>query len=336
MNTAKLQQIRGQRHVHVHRIGAERLRHGRQRGRDHRRIEVLHEQRAGDDHGGQSRAAGWFEAGGSKKGRESRSIGQLSVALLPRSDHRRRLPGSIPIVPMPAVCNSATALNRRDRAVPDKHSTTKHTRKIPGFCALCRARCGCLSVVENGRLVAVEPNPEHPTGAALCAKGRAAPDLVYSPDRLLYPMKRTRPKGDADPGWQRIGWDEALDIAVGALGRLRDSGGPESVAFSVTTPSATGAVGCHPLDRAADQRLQQPELVLRDRTVQLAQGLCAQIHLRRRRHRTRFRTHRVRAAVGAQSQRVLADACRGCAISQGSRRTDYRGGPASSRSRQQG
>jgi anaerobic selenocysteine-containing dehydrogenase len=123
--------------------------------------------------------------------------------------------------------------------MPDGHSTTQHTRKIPGFCALCRARCGCLSVVENGRLVAVEPNPDHPTGAALCAKGRAAPDLVYSPDRLLYPMKRTRPKGDADPGWRRIGWDEALDIAVRALGRLRDSGGPESVAFSVTTPSAT-------------------------------------------------------------------------------------------------
>src|SRR3984885_3187462 len=166
-------------------------------------------------------------------------IGQLSVASLPMSGHRRRLPDSIPIVPIPAVCESATARNRRNRAMPDGHSTTQHPRKIPGFCALCRARCGCLSVVENGRLVAVEPNPDHPTGAALCAKGRAAPDLVYSPDRLLYPMKRTRPKGDADPGWRRIGWDEALDIAVRALGRLRDSGGPESVAFSVTTPSAT-------------------------------------------------------------------------------------------------
>ncbi len=123
--------------------------------------------------------------------------------------------------------------------MPDGHATTQHTRKFPGFCALCRARCGCISVVENGRLVAVEPNPDHPTGAALCAKGRAAPDLVYSSDRLLYPMRRTRPKGDADPGWQRIGWDEALDIAARNLNRIRASGGPESVAFSVTTPSAT-------------------------------------------------------------------------------------------------
>ena len=80
-------------------------------------------------------------------------------------------------------------------------------RRIPGWCALCRSRCGCISVVRDGRLVAVEPNPGHPTGRALCAKGQSAPDLVYSPDRVLHPLKRTRPKGDPDPGWVRIGWD---------------------------------------------------------------------------------------------------------------------------------
>lgn len=120
-------------------------------------------------------------------------------------------------------------------AVPEKNST----RRIPGFCALCRSRCGCISVVENGRLVAVEPDPAHPTGAAMCAKGRAAPDLVHSAQRLLYPMKRTRPKGDPDPGWQRIGWDEALDTAARELNRLKQTYGAEGVAFSVTSPSAT-------------------------------------------------------------------------------------------------
>src|SRR5208282_5202164 len=107
-------------------------------------------------------------------------------------------------------------------------------RRVPGYCALCRSRCGCISVVEDGRLVAVEPDPSHPTGAALCAKGQAAPELVYSADRLLYPMKRTRPKGDADPGWQRIGWDEALDSTARALKRLAAESGAESVAFGVT------------------------------------------------------------------------------------------------------
>ena len=57
----------------------------------------------------------------------------------------------------------------------------------------------------------LEPDPAHPTGQALCAKGRAAPELVYHPERLTHPLRRTRPKGDPDPGWERIGWDEALE-----------------------------------------------------------------------------------------------------------------------------
>ena len=36
------------------------------------------------------------------------------------------------------------------------------TQRIQGFCALCRSRCGCISVVEDGRLVAVEPDPSPP------------------------------------------------------------------------------------------------------------------------------------------------------------------------------
>ena len=86
-------------------------------------------------------------------------------------------------------------------------------QRIQGYCALCISRCGSIAVIENGRLVALEPDPSHPTGKALCAKGRAAPELVYHPDRLHYPLKRTRPKGDPDPGWQRISWEEALDLA---------------------------------------------------------------------------------------------------------------------------
>ena len=111
--------------------------------------------------------------------------------------------------------------------------------RVRGFCALCRSRCGCVSVVEDGRLVAVEPDPDHPTGAAICAKARAAPELVHSPERLLHPMKRTAPKGAADPGWERIGWDEALDQIAANLTRIADASGPEAVAFSVTTPSGT-------------------------------------------------------------------------------------------------
>ena len=113
------------------------------------------------------------------------------------------------------------------------------TERVHGFCALCWSRCGCISTVEDGRLVAVEPDPEHPTGKALCGKGRAAPELVHHPDRLLHPLKRTRPKGDADPGWERIGWDEALDTIADTLNRLAKESGSETVAFGITTTAGT-------------------------------------------------------------------------------------------------
>lgn len=113
------------------------------------------------------------------------------------------------------------------------------SERIHGYCALCRSRCGCVSVVEDGRLVAVEPDPGHPTGHSLCVKGRAAPELVHSPQRLLHPLRRTRPRGDPDPGWERIGWEEALDWTAARMRAVAEQHGPEAVAFAVTTPSGT-------------------------------------------------------------------------------------------------
>ena len=117
--------------------------------------------------------------------------------------------------------------------------------RIPGYCALCTSVCGCISVVEDGRLVAVEPDPSHPTGKALCGKGRAAPELVYHEDRLLHPLRRVSPK-DSPAEWERIGWDEALDETARHLKRLAAEHGPESVAFAITTPSGTGIQDSYP------------------------------------------------------------------------------------------
>src|SRR3954469_3411628 len=119
-------------------------------------------------------------------------------------------------------------------------------RRIPAFCALCVSRCGCEAVVDGGRLVAIEPDPSHPTGKSLCAKGRASPELVYAEDRLLYPLRRTRPKGDPDPGWQRISWDGALTETAAALCRIAAESGAEAVAFGVTTSSGTALSDAQP------------------------------------------------------------------------------------------
>jgi anaerobic selenocysteine-containing dehydrogenase/ferredoxin-NADP reductase len=114
--------------------------------------------------------------------------------------------------------------------------------RIPGYCTLCRSRCGSTTVVEKGRMVAVESLPGHPTGGALCAKGRAAPEMVHSPRRLTHPLRRTAPRDAADPGWVQISWATALDEIAAKLASIRRISGPESVAFAVTTPSGTPMV----------------------------------------------------------------------------------------------
>ncbi|WP_454625247.1 molybdopterin-dependent oxidoreductase [Bradyrhizobium cenepequi] len=114
--------------------------------------------------------------------------------------------------------------------------------RIPGYCTLCRSRCGSTMVVENSRLIGVENLRGHPTGGALCAKGRAAPEMVHSPRRLTKPLRRTAPREAVNPGWTEISWDEALDEVVQRLGGIRKTSGAEAVAFAVTTPSGTPMV----------------------------------------------------------------------------------------------
>ena len=117
-----------------------------------------------------------------------------------------------------------------------KQGTERH---IHGYCGLCIARCGTIATVRDRRFVRLDPDPAHPTGQALCAKGRAGPELVYSPQRLPRPLRRTNPKGAADPGWRPISWDEALDLTASAMHRIAAEGGPQSVAFSMSSPSTT-------------------------------------------------------------------------------------------------
>lgn len=106
---------------------------------------------------------------------------------------------------------------------------------LPTYCALCISRCGCLATVEDGRLLRIDPDPQHPTGKAVCIKARAAPELTTHPQRLTTPLRRTRPKGEADPGWQPISWDAALALA----GERLAAAGPQATAFAVATPSGT-------------------------------------------------------------------------------------------------
>jgi anaerobic selenocysteine-containing dehydrogenase len=110
---------------------------------------------------------------------------------------------------------------------------------VRGFCALCTAHCATVATVADGKVVRLEADADHPNGGVFCLKGKAAPELVYHPDRLNYPLKRTRPKSDVDPGWQRVSWDEALDDIAHRLHSIREQCGARAVALAKGTGGGT-------------------------------------------------------------------------------------------------
>lgn len=75
----------------------------------------------------------------------------------------------------------------------------------------------------------LDPDPDHPNGGVICIKGKAAPELLYHPERLNYPLRRTRPKGDINPGWQSFSWDQALDEITGRPRATREHYGARAV-----------------------------------------------------------------------------------------------------------
>src|ERR1051325_11557064 len=97
----------------------------------------------------------------------------------------------------------------------------------------CPDACGVLITVDDGRAVKIQGDPAHPvTRGFLCAKVAKYLDRVYSPDRLLYPMRRVAPKGRSLPpeqSFERVTWDEALDEITARLSSIAQRFGPEAI-----------------------------------------------------------------------------------------------------------
>jgi thiosulfate reductase / polysulfide reductase chain A len=110
--------------------------------------------------------------------------------------------------------------------------TNAHIYK--SVCRSCHGGCGTLMHVEDGRLVRVRGDPDSPLNQGrLCPIGTATLDLVYHPDRLKHPLRRTGPRGSGQ--WQRISWDEALEEISTRLLAIRRDFGAESIALGTGT-----------------------------------------------------------------------------------------------------
>jgi anaerobic selenocysteine-containing dehydrogenase len=145
----------------------------------------------------------------------------------------------------------------------------------------CPDSCGVLVTVDTvtGLAVKVQGDPAHPvTRGFLCGKVARYLDRVYSPERLLYPMKRRAgvakgplPKGREAEAFERIGWDEALELVVGRLEEIAAEFGPESV-LPYSYAGTIGQLGYGSMDRRFFHRMGASQL---DRTICASAGGAA-------------------------------------------------------------
>lgn len=119
-----------------------------------------------------------------------------------------------------------------------------------GTCGICSMGCAYIAHLKDGRITRLTGNPKDQVGEGkLCVKGYSSIRMLYDPDRLKYPMKRTNPeKGvGVDPGWVKITWDEAIEMTSSKLKGVLDDFGPEALMLigrpKTWTKHLVGALG---------------------------------------------------------------------------------------------
>ena len=102
------------------------------------------------------------------------------------------------------------------------------------WCQMCgpaNTKCSTLCYLKDGVFTNVEGNPKAGNNwgvgsRTLCAKGNAAMSIVYAPDRITKPMKRTGEKGEGK--FEPISWDQAMDEIAGILTEQKEKYGAKS------------------------------------------------------------------------------------------------------------
>lgn len=103
-------------------------------------------------------------------------------------------------------------------------------------CFMCNhaPHCGVAAVVKDNKILRIERREDYPNNN-LCAKGMASSSDIYDPGRVLYPLRRTNPKGEPSQ-WERITWDEALAEIAEKFNAIKEQYGPEKVLFMTGDP----------------------------------------------------------------------------------------------------
>jgi len=114
-------------------------------------------------------------------------------------------------------------MNNKEPLISDGDVTIVPT----GCCHDCGGRCVLRAHVKDGKIIRFETdNGEEPQIRA-CMRGRAYRQRVYSPERLKYPLRRTGERGQGQ--FERISWDEAIDIVASELIKVKETYGNSAI-----------------------------------------------------------------------------------------------------------
>ncbi len=119
----------------------------------------------------------------------------------------------------------ATPAHSRERNVPLGGPASV----VDSACPLdCPDGCSLAVTVQHGKVISLDGSHRSPTtDGFICAKVRKFGDRVYGPDRLLHPAVRKGRKGEGR--FERIAWDEALELIVSQVKRATSESGAESI-----------------------------------------------------------------------------------------------------------
>ena len=136
----------------------------------------------------------------------------------------------------PAGCSSGTAEKEGTDLASTSPEKTAYDPEagewIPTTCNMCFNNCSIKAHVVDGVVVELTGNPESSIGNGhICGKGAAGIMMLYDPNRITKPMKRTNPKKgfNEDPGWEEISWDEAYDLVDSHMREAIERSGPHFI-----------------------------------------------------------------------------------------------------------
>ncbi|MCR6546930.1 molybdopterin-containing oxidoreductase family protein [Dehalobacterium formicoaceticum] len=109
----------------------------------------------------------------------------------------------------------------------DMSSVNEISETKKALCGVCPGGCAVLAKMQDGKLADVAPLENVPFGN-LCVRGKAAPEIVYSPDRIKKPLLRIGARGEGR--FREASWDEALDYAAQKMLEIKKNFGPQAMA----------------------------------------------------------------------------------------------------------